>query len=81
MRIATRNGARYTGTSHDRGSVAAGKLADLVLIDGDPTRDIADLRKVALVVTQGHWLSPKEMHEEIGVAPFVSTTPAVRARR
>jgi len=81
LQIATRNGARYTGTSHDRGSVTPGKLADLVLIDGDPTTDIADMRKVALVVTQGHWLSPKEMHEEIGIAPFVSATPAVGSRR
>jgi len=79
LQLATRNGARYTGTSHERGSVTPGKLADLVLIDGDPTTDIADLRKVALVVTQGHWLSPKDMHEEMGIAPFVTATPAVRS--
>ena len=53
LQIATRNGARYTGTSHDRGSIVPGKLADLVLVDGDPTKDIADIRKVALVITQG----------------------------
>ena len=78
LQIATRNAARYTGTSRDRGSVVAGKLADLVLVDGDPTRDINDLRKVALVITQGHWLSPKEMHTELGIAPFVDAVPAVR---
>ena len=70
-----------TGTSHDRGSVTPGKLADLALIDGEPTADIADLRKVALVVTQGHWLSPRELHEEMGIAPFVKATPAVRPAR
>jgi len=43
---ATLNGARYTRTLHERGSIEVGKLADLVLVDGDPTRDIADLRKV-----------------------------------
>jgi len=78
LQIATRNGARYTGTSRDRGSVAPGKLADLVLVDGDPTKDIADLRKVALVITQGQWLSPKELHEEMGITPFVASVPAVR---
>ena len=77
IQVATRNGARYTGTSRDRGSVVPGKLADLVLVDGDPTKDIADLRKVALVVTQGHWISPKELHEEMGITPFVSSVPAV----
>ena len=79
LQVATRNAARYTGTSHDRGSVRPGKLADLVLVDGDPTRDVADLRKVALVVTQGHWLSPTEMHAEMGIRPFVDATPPVRA--
>jgi len=79
IQVATRNGARYTGTSHDRGSVVPGKLADLVLVDGDPTRDIADLRRVVLVLTQGHWISPKELHEEMGIAPFVAIVPAVRA--
>jgi hypothetical protein len=78
IQVATRNGARYTGTSRDRGSVVPGKLADLVLVDGDPTKDIADLRKVALVVTQGHWISPKELHEEMGITPFVSSVPAVQ---
>ena len=80
LQIATLHGAKYTGTSHERGSVATGKLADLVLLDGDPTADIANLRKVALVITQGHWLSPKAMHEEMGIAPFVETLVAVRAR-
>lgn len=78
LQVATRNGARYTGTSRDRGSVVQGKLADLVLVDGDPTKDIADIRKVALVITQGKWLSPKELHEEMGITPFVRSVPVVR---
>ena len=79
LQIATRNGARYTGTSRDRGSVTPGKLADLVLLDGDPTTDIENIRKVALVITQGQWLSPKDLHEELGIAPFVTATPTVRS--
>ena len=79
IQIATRNGAKYTGTSRDRGSVAPGKLADLVLVDGDPTRSIGDIRQVALVITQGHWLSPKELDEEMGIVPFVQNVPAFRA--
>jgi hypothetical protein len=79
--IATRNGARYSGTSRDRGSVTPGKLADLVLLDGDPTADIENVRKVALVITQGQWLSPKDMHEDMGIVPFVAATPACDRRR
>ena len=81
LQIATRNGARYSGTSAERGSITPGKLADLVLVDGDPTHDIADLRRTALVITQGQWLSPKELHEDLGITPFVQAVPAVRAVR
>ncbi|MES2297097.1 MAG: amidohydrolase family protein [Pseudomonadota bacterium] len=79
LQVATRNGATYTRTSHERGSIAPGKLADLVLVDGDPTKDIGDLRKVAAVITRGYLLYPQEMHKALGIAPFVSAAPQLRA--
>ncbi len=74
LQVATLNGARYTGTLHERGSIQPGKLADLVLVDGDPTRDIADLRKVSLVITQGKLIRPADVHRALGVQPFVADT-------
>ncbi|HEU4851579.1 MAG TPA: amidohydrolase family protein [Telluria sp.] len=79
LQVATKNGAKYTMTSHERGSVAPGKLADLVLVDGDPTRSIGDIRKVAAVITRGHLVIPSEVHKELGIAPFVEKSPAMRA--
>ncbi|UUZ56754.1 amidohydrolase family protein [Massilia sp. H-1] len=79
LQVATRNGARYTGTSAERGSIAKGKLADLVLVDGDPTTNIADIRKVAAVITRGYLVYPHEVDRELGIAPFVKDAPAVRA--
>ncbi|MBA5685707.1 amidohydrolase family protein [Rugamonas apoptosis] len=79
LQVATRNGARYTRTSHERGSIAPGKLADLVLVDGDPTKDIADVRKVAAVITRGYLLYPREIDAALGIAPFVQDAPAVQA--
>ncbi|MFZ5636854.1 MAG: amidohydrolase family protein [Pseudomonadota bacterium] len=70
LQIATWNGAKYTRTLDDRGSIAVGKRADLVLFDGDPTRDIADVRKVALVVKNGTAYYPAELHEAFGIRPF-----------
>jgi imidazolonepropionase-like amidohydrolase len=49
---ATRNGAELVGRSHDLGTVETGKLADLVVVDGDPSVDIgvlADRRPVAVL--------------------------------
>jgi imidazolonepropionase-like amidohydrolase len=78
LQVATRNGARYTRTSHERGSIAAGKLADLVLIDGDPTRTIGDVRKVAAVITRGYLIYPREIDTALGIQPFVAQQPELR---
>ena len=79
LQVATRNGARYTRTSNDRGSIVAGKLADLVLFDGDPTTDITDLRKAALVITRGRVISPSAVYQELGIRPFVGDEPRLAA--
>ncbi|MDQ2989597.1 MAG: amidohydrolase family protein [Pseudomonadota bacterium] len=79
LQVATRNGARYTRTSAERGSIAVGKLADLVLVDGDPTRQIGDVRKVAAVITRGYLVYPHEIDRELGIAPFVASPPLLRA--
>ena len=79
IQVATRNGARYTNTSHERGSIVAGKLADLVLVDGDPTKNIADIRKVSAVITRGYLVYPHEVDKELGIVPFVKDAPALKA--
>ncbi|MYM80821.1 amidohydrolase family protein [Duganella sp. FT50W] len=77
LQVATRNGARYTRTSHDRGSITPGKLADIVLVDGDPTKNIEDVRKVAAVITRGFLIYPQEIDAALGIAPFVTGAPQV----
>ena len=72
LRIATWNGARYTQTLAGTGSIEAGKLADLVLVDGDPSVDIADLRKISLVVKGGVAYAPAEIYTALGVRPFAA---------
>jgi hypothetical protein len=78
IQVGTRNGARYTRTSHERGSIEKGKLADLVLVDGDPSKNIGDIQKVAAVITRGKIIYPQEVDKALGIKPFVSAAPAVK---
>ncbi len=53
IRIATSNGAELLGESERFGTVQPGKLADLVVIDGNPAVNIADIRNVVTVFKEG----------------------------
>jgi imidazolonepropionase-like amidohydrolase len=52
----TLNGAKVIRRESDLGSVEPGKLADLVVIDGDPLADPAALRSVHRVMQAGRWV-------------------------
>src|SRR6266404_5230846 len=54
LRMATLTPALVMGVNKDRGTIAAGKLADMILIDGDPTKEMRDIRKVATVIKGGN---------------------------
>ena len=41
------------GREKEMGSIEAGKLADAVLLDADPTRDVENAKKIALVIKDG----------------------------
>ena len=58
LKMATRDAAEHLGTDA-LGTVATGKLADLLLLDGDPRADITALRKVVMVVKDGTILIDK----------------------
>lgn len=78
LQIATYNGAKYSHTLDSRGSISPGKMADLILIDGDPTKNIEDIRKVSAVITRGKLIYPNEINRVLGVKPFVNTPPVLR---
>ncbi len=56
--ISTLNGAKYLGRDQRIGSIAVGKQADLVLLAGDPSTTIGDIRKVDTVFRQGVGFNP-----------------------
>src|ERR1700730_13251043 len=49
IQVATQNGARYLGRDTQIGTVEPGKRADLAVIKGDPSRNIAEIENVEVV--------------------------------
>ena len=69
LRMATLTSARVIGVDSQRGVIAPGKLADMILIDGDPTMRIADIHKTALVIKGGRVFEPARIEHDLGIAP------------
>jgi Amidohydrolase family len=67
LRIATLGAARVMKHDDQLGSIAPGKLADLDIIDGDPTTNISDVRKIVTVIKDGKVYDAKAVAAEIGV--------------
>ncbi|MBC7897627.1 MAG: amidohydrolase family protein [Cytophagaceae bacterium] len=61
IKVVTMNGATYLGRADRVGSIAAGKQADLLVINGDPSARIADIRNVELVFRQGIGYDPAKL--------------------
>jgi hypothetical protein len=74
LQVATYNGAKYSRVLDDRGVISPGRRSDLILVDGDPTKNISDIRKVALVIKGDVAIYPAEVDEALGIRPF---TPAL----
>jgi imidazolonepropionase-like amidohydrolase len=69
LQNATLNAARIMSLDKDLGSITPGKLADVVLVDGDPTKNISDIRKTVVVVKDGVLYHPAELYSESGITP------------
>jgi imidazolonepropionase-like amidohydrolase len=65
IQIATLNGAIYLGRQDRIGSLAAGKQADLVLINGDPSKRIEDTENVETVFKDGIGYDSKKLVDSV----------------
>ena len=62
LRTATTNPVRFLKLTDSLGSVAEGKLADLVVLDGDPLTDIANTRRIRAVIFNGRYFTRAELN-------------------
>jgi len=65
IHIATQNGARYLGEEDRIGTLTPGKQADLVVLDGDPSRSISDIEKVQIVFREGVGYDSKKLIDSV----------------
>jgi imidazolonepropionase-like amidohydrolase len=67
LRSATILPATLVGAASHSGSIEPGKDADLVLVDGDPERNISDLRKTSLVMMDGLLMKADALRAAVGM--------------
>ncbi len=63
LRCATINGAEYLGMDHQIGSIKKGKLADLIVIDGNPLENIRESENVEYTMVNGRLYDAATMNE------------------
>jgi imidazolonepropionase-like amidohydrolase len=69
LQIATIEAATLTKRDKELGSITPGKYADILLVPGDPTRKISDIRKTDTVIQGGKVLKPADLYAAIGIRP------------
>jgi imidazolonepropionase-like amidohydrolase len=65
LRTGTVNVARFFGIEDEAGTVAAGRNADLLLLDANPLDDITAIERNAGVMIDGRWLSPDYLRQRL----------------
>ncbi|MBC7894293.1 MAG: amidohydrolase family protein, partial [Cytophagaceae bacterium] len=68
LRMATVDAARFLGEADQWGTIAVGRRADLVLLDANPLRDIANARRIRAVVSNGRLLRRADLDTLLGIA-------------
>jgi hypothetical protein len=66
LRSATLTSAQVAGKESTLGTITVGKKANLILVDGDPTKNIHDIRKVELTMKNGNLYDPKALYQSYG---------------
>ena len=69
LRMATLTSAEVMGANKERGVIAPGKLADMILVDGDPTKNMRDLDKLTTVIKGGNIYDPAAIEKALGIVP------------
>ena len=61
LKIATYNAALDCNLQNKYGAIKQGRNADFILIDGDPTKNISDIRRIEWVIKNNRLYQPKQL--------------------
>jgi imidazolonepropionase-like amidohydrolase len=70
LQLATLGAARVMKRDQELGSIAPGKLADVILVEGDPAARISDIYKVRTVIKDGVVYQVSDLDRALGVKPL-----------
>jgi imidazolonepropionase-like amidohydrolase len=65
INVATEQGAKFLGCESEIGTLDIGKKADLVVVKGNPSKDISDIRNVQMVIKDGLGYDPKKLLDSV----------------
>lgn len=74
LRMATLESAQVVGQEATSGSIDAGKMADLVLVEGNPLADISAIRKVIWTIKGNRQYDAAQLYQSIGIKPFTNAS-------
>ena len=77
LQAATLNSARFMGRENDLGTVAPGKIADLVLLDANPLEEIGNTRKISAVVFGGKFFSRAALDDMLTKIGALASRPSI----
>lgn len=80
LRLSTLDAERYFKRDSQLGSIERGKLADFILVDGDPVADISKIRNVRMTMVGGVAYYPAEIYEHLAIRPFAPPPPVTAPR-
>ena len=63
LRAATANAAEFLGKDGEFGTIAAGKVANLILLAGDPLVDIGNANRQIGVMVRGRWFTRQDINQ------------------
>jgi len=77
LQAATLNPARFMGRENELGTVATGRIADLVLLEANPLEDIGNTRKISAVVFGGKFFSRASLDEMLTKIEALASRPSI----